>query len=403
MRMVFAGILSLIALPAAAEPRQYGNIIYDAPRNWDAFEPRFGAATLNFNAPGGICEYCYVYFALGSAKKGKLTDFLAAQAARFVDPDDSAGLKILQAPRNAPLGTHPAAMMGVSVNGEMHILIAIELKDSFELVAFKGPAFDAADIKESTSTFQTYALNMFERLTFVSEGARPVMPAPTPGDLSGLWWGWSTSWSAQLDMAMRMEIAYRHIMFWPDGYFYDGTPPNGLNPFDAAALTVKGDANFGTYRVAGKTLALTYVTGRKVTLQRDGDGWKIGDQTLHMIDSLPDNTAIDGTISAFFYSGFIPGSGVSGGMSSSSATTFHPDGTYDGSSFGGAFGNFDSGGELTGGFATNSGDNTHGGHYVIRDGLLIQTPNGGGQIRFSLAYRADGNIMIGDQILAHQN
>ncbi len=70
--------------------------------------------------------------------------------------------------------------------------------------------------------------------------------------------------------------------------------------------------------------------------------------------------------------GFAPGSGVSGGVSSSSLTVFYPDGRYSGSSSAAPIGSFDSGG----GYAVSNGDED-GGTYEVRDGLVIFQPGEG--------------------------
>ncbi|MGL5012241.1 MAG: hypothetical protein ACRC6I_20425, partial [Paracoccaceae bacterium] len=117
-------------------------------------------------------------------------------------------------------------------------------------------------------------------------------------------------------------------------------------------------------------------------------------------DLLPSGTRLNGSISSFFYTGFSPGSGIEGGMSGGSDTTFLPDGTYSGSSYGGAFGNFvDGGGSTTGGFATSGDGNESGGRYEIRDGMLIQYPGDGSPATMAFVSRTGEGILIGEDFL----
>jgi hypothetical protein len=146
---------------------------------------------------------------------------------------------------------------------------------------------------------------------------------------------------------------------------------------------------------------LTFATGEEERLTLGSDDSITDDnRTMYKVNPLPDGTRLDGGVYSFFYSGFSPGSGIEGGMSGSSSTTFLPDGTYVGESFGGAFGNFvDGGGSTTGGFATSSGDDSEGGRYEVRDGLLIQYPANGDAPTQSMIYDTGDEIMIDDQFL----
>ncbi|WP_208351621.1 hypothetical protein [Pseudaestuariivita rosea] len=80
-----------------------------------------------------------------------------------------------------------------------------------------------------------------------------------------------------------------------------------------------------------------------------------------------------GVQSSFFYTGFTPGSGISGGISSSSEIVFYHDGTFTSDHFSGAFDNFDNGG----GFATSKETNDVRDRYEVGDGVIrMQMPDG---------------------------
>jgi hypothetical protein len=398
MRLI-AVILCLLGHAAMADPLQHGNVIYTMPPHWDTGRDDDGIQVLTYDPPDEVCEYCYIYIGTGEAKSGTLEAFMQARAPLFLDEDDREGIQVIQQPKAVTEGGRTVALMGLKADGDMLVVMGTALKDRFEIMAFKGPASDEADLAATTKTLQDQFLPMFTSLQFVSEGATSLLPEPTPGKMAGLWWGFYTYSTLGMDMMMKMELDHRRLTFWPDGYFYDGTPPNGLLALNRDALLAVSDGHFGTYRRVGRRLNLTFATGEeeRLTLGSD-DSMEDDNRTLYKVDPLPDGTKLNGGVSSFSYTGFTPGAGIEGGISSSSSTTFLPDGTYTGESFGGAFGNFvDGGGSTTGGFSTSSGDDSHGGRYEVKNGLLIQYPNGGGQPTQSMIYDTGDEIMIDDQ------
>ncbi len=387
------------AAAARTEPRQFGNVIYDLPPGWTAGATENGVLNILSDLPGDRCEFCRIY--LGPSRKGAGSPvaFLPSQTGVFVADDEKSDVRVVSGPEAMTLGGHKAAMAGISVGGDVQIIIAVRLGDRFQLLGFYGSVIQDGDLQEAMAVFTEQAAPFFESLAYVSEGAKGLLPDPVPGDLSGLWWGWKNSWVMQLDLTMAYRMDQRRIVFWPDGQFYDGLPPEGLKRLDRRKLIDAGNTDFGVYAVQGSDLRLTFADGRTEVLPRRGADWVDGERALGRVEALPDGSTIKGAVSTFSYTGFAPGSGVSGGISSGSDTIFRKDGTYDGSSFGGAFGGFEGlGGDTTGGYAT-SGETPHGGRYEIRDGLLIQHPSDGSPPRQSLIYRAGGDIMIGDLFL----
>jgi hypothetical protein len=402
MRKLLSALPFFLAAPLCAETYQHGNIIYDLPAGWSVGGVENGIRTILSDLPDDACEFCYIYLGSGGPKSGSLADYTKAAAPAFVDEDDRDQIQILQAPELSTLGDMTVALMGMLVDGDPYFVVGYELNDRYEVVAFQGYGGYEGDAIEGTmATFSDQVLPIFEGLQFVSEGATPLMPDPEPGDLAGVWWGWHYSNSFGIDGTVRIEIDHRRLVFWTDGYFYDGTPPAGLQPIDGEALMATGNDAFGTYLQSGSTLTLNFSTGTTETLTVNADGSLTdADRDLFAVEPLADGTVLDGGVSSFFFSGFTPGSGVEGGVTSASSTTFYPDGTYTGESFGGAFGNFvDGAGSLTGGFATDGGDDTTGGRYEIKDGLLIQYPANGAPPTMSMAILTSEGVMIDDQFL----
>ncbi len=394
-------ILFLALAPCAwAERLQHGNIIYTLPPHWDTGAIENGIQILTYDPPDDVCEYCYIHLGPGAAKSGSLIDYVTRMGPQFVDEDDRASIDAVQPATMTNLGPLNVALSAFTADGDPFFVFGFELTDRFEVIAFEGYAGYEGEAMDATmATLQEQIIPMLSGLQFISEGAASLMPEPVPGPLEGMWWGWYQYTGLGLDMMIRLEIDHRRLVFWKDGYFYDGTPPTGLAPIDAEAYRNAGDTQFGTYRKIGSKVELTFATGETETLRLiDEGGLQDANRDLFPYDTVADGTRLNGGVSSFYYSGFTPGAGIEGGISSSSSTTFLPDGTYTGESFGGAFGNFvDGGGNLTGGFSTGGDGNATGGRYEIKDGVLIQYPNDGSAPSVSMVIRTDEGLLIDDQ------
>ena len=386
--------LLLVPTIATAEQRQFGNSVYSPPPGWISGNDSDGKLVFLSDLPNDLCEFCYINLSASQPGRGSLEMYLNREKLRFVDPDDRESTKVVGDQTLVSLAGHQAAMQGLKVDGNIQVVIALSLGDRFELFGFQGDARDEETLAESMSVFQNQVLPFFDKMTFVSAGAAPVLPAPRPGDLDGVWWGWSTSTVFGLDMMMQQRMDYRTLIFWPNGYFFDGTPPEGLAKINPDALQEMANPDYGVYLKSGSKLTLTFATGEVEELTPNGEDWDDGQKTLSKVEPIADGTALVGATSSFFYSGFTPGSGVAGGVSSSSSTEFFADGTYTGENFGGAFGNFDGGG----GFATSNNGAT-GGTYTVRDGLVISTPSDGAPPTAALALRVGDDILIGNEFL----
>ncbi|MHA3915326.1 hypothetical protein [Halovulum sp. GXIMD14793] len=278
---------------------------------------------------------------------------------------------------------------------QIYMFLAGQLPDRIELLIFRGPARDEEDVTETMATFQEVVLPLFSSMKFVSLGASPLMPSPRPGKYEGVFWGWENYTTLGLDGFMQMRQNHRHLVFWPEGYVYDGEPPEGLAMPDIEALIAAGDTNLGVYQAGWRGLRLIFANGEVEEIKRKGDMLVADGMEMRQVSVLPDGSRISGSISSLTYSGFSPGSGMQGGVGASSETVFDKRGRYAGSRFTGGSGSFDAGG----GFAlSNEGKNA--GTYEIMDGLLIQRPSGGGPELRHLIYKNNlDQIMIGDQFL----
>jgi hypothetical protein len=403
MRIAIALCFALFSSALHAETGQYGNVIFDLPAGWKTGNDYYGYQIV-IEDTGDPCKSCYLYVGLGSPKSGDLLTFLEAQKELFLDDDDKGSEQIISDPDLVDFSSYPAALLGMKVGGKVVLMLALELPDRYEIFGFEGGATDEETMTASIEVFQTQALGIILGAKYVSEGAAPLLPAAEPGDLTGIWWGFGTETKLGLDGYMKYEMAYRKIVFWPDGYFYDGTPPLGLQPLDTDALYATGDMDFGTYRIDGDGLTLNWAAGWTEVLDPDGDEWSDGDMTLGPVEALDDGEVLDGSISSFSISNFAPGTGVTGGSFSYSDVTFRPDGSYLASGSGGVSVNVESAeGDNQGGLNTTSEDPSATGTYEIRDGLLITTPADGAPPSSKLIFRALDEIMIGDREFSPAN
>ena len=394
-----AALLALAALPARAEPRQFGNVVYDLPADWSVGAEEGGTLTLLIDADDEVCPYCTVSFATGRAPTGDLASWVRGQSMTFVDEDDRGSVEVLSQPEMTAMGAMQVAMMGQRVDGDVQVLMAFDAGGPRELVAFEGWAYDEEEVARTLGYFQSDVVPFLEGLTFVSAGAESLMPEAVAGRLDGLWWGWSQGFTMGLDMMMTPTMEYRTLAFWPDGRFYDGTPPQGLAPLDPEALTAASDTAWGTYREEKGAVVLTFADGEVERLARAGDALTDESRTLSEVEPLPDGARLDGTTQDTSVVALGPvGGAVSGAAVSESSRTYRPDGTWTGSDYSGASATFSSGGDATGGFSTTDGDRPARGTYEVRGGLLVETPSDGSEPALAFV-NPDGETMIGELFL----
>ena len=393
MRSALILCLGLLGCPAGAETRQHGNMIFDIPTGWATGAVRDdGSLTLYSDLPKDECQFCYIYIAPSMPVSIAPDRWLTAQAKRFVDTDevDTPQVEVVQAAEPTGLKGYEAAMLVQRVDGDMQVLVAVRLSGQMELVGFQTQSYDDEDLAEGLAVLQRDFLPMLEKARFVSEGAASLMPAPQPGDLSGVYWGTYTWWTVGMDGLMQMQIDHRWLTFWPDGTFYDGTPPEGLTGFDPAARLAQGDMEWGSYRLSGMDLTLTYVSGEVEAITLDEDGLQTDTSVLSRVEPLADGTKITGMVSTFYFSGF---AGMTGGVSQATDTKFRPDGTWAFTSSGGAFGSFDGGGYAT------SNENFAAGKYEVKDGLVIRYGEDGVLVGQEVIFKAGDTLWIGSELL----
>lgn len=121
---------------------QFGNVVYTLPPGWTLGADYDGQQIILSDLPDDLCEYCYIYISAGFPATGSLTDFLLGKQGTFVDEEDRDGIEIMAQPDPLFASGRDAAMMGIMVDSDFQMLIAYDLGDGYELLAFGGYADD---------------------------------------------------------------------------------------------------------------------------------------------------------------------------------------------------------------------------------------------------------------------
>ncbi|MEJ6401451.1 hypothetical protein [Yoonia sp. 2307UL14-13] len=387
---------TLWAGPLPAQDRQFGDILYDPPQGWDEGREKDGVKIFLSDLPGDRCEFCYVFLSTSQPDTGTLGRFLIDNLTLFEDPEDRDDFEALGAADAIEMAGRPALMRGYRFDGrKLYILIAVDLGDRKTLLGFRGSFSDEDELREISDTFSGEIIPFFDGLTFVGGTDDQLLPVATAGEMSGVWWGWRQVVGIGLDGMTRIDIDHEILVFYPDGHVYRGTPPGGVDTIDRNSMMDAFDPDFGIYTQNGRRrIDITYADGRReeLTWNRSERAWSDGTIDYREVTPVADGTPLDGGLYDFNYTGFTPGSGIEGGIASSSETTFRPDGTFTGDSFGSVSGNFDGGG-----FTFSDGD-AQSGTYVIENGLLIMTDRRG-ETSAEIIFDTGDGILIGDQFL----
>jgi hypothetical protein len=393
----YLGLFLLLAHPLAAETRQHGNVIFDIPEGWHSGAVLDdGTLVLWSDLPRDECQFCRITIATSTQTGARADTWVASQSARFTDPEDDAPqITRLSEPEIVNLNGRPASVLAQKVDSDIQVLLAVQLFGRMELIGFEGEADDADRAAETMRVFQRDVMPLVEAARFVSEGANPLLPDPQRGELHGVWWGTATWWNMGIDGLMKMEIDHHWLTFWPDGIFYDGTPPAGTASFDRAERLAAGDMEWGSYRLEGARLTLSYASGEVEVLEAEDGRFSIGDRVMDPITPLADGTKLNGVVSTLFVSGFAPGMSTSGGgVTAMTDTRYNLDGTWSFSSYTGASASFDNGA----GFATGA-ESSDTGRYEVKDGLVILHAQDGSVVASHYIFNAGSAVWIGSNML----
>ena len=387
-------ILLLVTSPASAlaETRQFGNIVFTMPSGWLGGKVESTTKILLPRSRVADCTGCRIYLGKGSLKHENLETFLLGQIHGLHNGDDRSKIKMKTKPASFQAGSHEALFVTWSfAEREIFLGLAIELSSRYEFTAFRARS-DGSDV---TKKMNRYFEPFVASLKFVSEGEPALLPEARPGSLAGVYRGYQLGVSVGAGGAGTLSQQYKTLVFWRDGHFYEGTPPNGLAPLDTKELLEAYDSAFGVYREQESQIVLTFSDGRKQSMSPLSDGrWQLDEREMLPVEPVEDNSRFDSRLSAMTFGGFTSGSGIDGGTLAALDIQLFDDGTYSVNSMLSTGGGFSGGG----GFAAGGRERAEG-TYQVKDGLIRFIAQDGKQLPPKLIYRHRAKIFIGSMEL----
>ena len=379
--MIVRTLLALSVLfatfePALARDRQVGNIVFNPPPDWDVGNVRDeGWVIIRNDRKDERCRFCKIVVHIGTEARGGFERWVKARMKLALDDGEVAKKMSTNVIQDRRLGEVHTFTRTIKDRGtEMQMFMAFKMKDRWEMIHFSGDADDKEELKESAAAMSEEFVPMLKTIGFVSEGRKPVLGKPVPGNFDGVWFGSRIDTGINMDGTMRMDVRPVIFTFWSDGRFFEGVPESGFSQFEYDDAVLTQTTETGNYILKDTELKLFYADGEIDALPREGDVLTDGNAKLFRVRLPPPNLQFEGTLSNFSYSPFA--AGISGGIASASNWRFFGDGTYTSDRFVGASGSFDTGG----GFATSTDGAIKRGTYRIGDGLIRLTPPKGDEI-----------------------
>ncbi|MGC4094637.1 MAG: hypothetical protein QM756_43320 [Polyangiaceae bacterium] len=393
-------LAACMAGPALAELRQYCDVVYDLPPGWVLHNDGEGYQHLR-PRNRDMCKGCSLYITGGMTARAARAVLSRGGFGQFLSEDDPAPEQIGE-PGTMRAGQTALTIGGWKLGEDLLFVAAVEIGEQAAVIGFRGAGGTPEALTATGDTFQETITHLANTLYHTPAGGPPVMPAAQAGPLDGIYWGSVTRSSLGLDGMMKMDIDSRVFVFWPEGFFYDGEPEEGLALPDLSAFTCPDETNadWGTYRTRGKEVTVTYLTGDTETMRLSSESLYDGDRQMFRADPVEDDERIEGVISRFSYSAFDPNI-ISGGASSSSYVAYRKDGTYVTSSSQGVAGSIQGIGVDAGtvGGVASSSESNGGGTYRIADSALHMAPADGSAPLSRLIYRLGDDIFIGTEPL----
>lgn len=402
LRPVLATLCALATttLPAHADKRlfQYGDVVFPIPEGWSGMRDS-GPGYKSLQRWDAPCKNCMLYVTGSQRPPRDLADWLNRSSRSFSDATD---------PRPEPFGEVSVMAGGQGAMGVWQIgddwlmLMGLPVNDRAVLVGLRIPGRWLDAVPDSLAEAQTVLAGLSEDIYVTPQGGPAAMPPPQPGPLDGIYWGTVTRTNYGLDGMMQFDIQGRAVVFWPEGWFYDGAPANGMAPPTARELipTEAGDTNWGTYRIEDGMVRITYTNGYTDRMRMTaGASLYDGDRQMFQAEMVPDGLRFSGSQSWSYYSGFNPVV-MSGGVASRSHIFFSSDGTYSTGGWSSVSGTMKGPGiganqidiGAVGGFSERAPD---GGRYEVKGGVIHMIPDDGSRPYQRLIYRIGGGLMVG--------
>lgn len=379
---------TLVASPLLAEVRQYGNVIYTVPEGWQNGSITHGIQLIHPEGKDTSCEDCMMLMPIGEPAQRPLPDDLKELATLIPGVENHGKARILQAPRVGEEGGRTIGVIAAQAGEMLYIVLATHAGDQVQALAFRGPGADHTTRARTLAAFEAQVVPMFLSARYLSEGAKPLLPRPVAGPLDGIWYGARPMWTVGTNRSLRQETDHELVVFWKDGFFYNGLPPNGLHDPDVASLFAAGDTRLGAYRVQAYRLSLLHGTGKTEEWRLNGEKIEVSDDlTLQRVPPLPDGARFGGRLDLFSDTG----AGPHDHMSPSGYVDFRRDGTWVSKTY-----------SLSGGLVPVAAHDDglgleRSGTYEVVEGTLIRFD--GAEEHRNPIFRWHGGIMIGTQAL----
>ncbi|MDO5642220.1 MAG: hypothetical protein Q4G26_07520 [Paracoccus sp. (in: a-proteobacteria)] len=386
--------------PALAEPLQYSDTVFNRPDGWVLYRGGEGFRQLGRRYRES-CDDCLMFVTASRPAPADLARLARDSARLFLSSDDPTP-QISTEPLAGDFGAMKMAMGSWMVGDDLLFIVPVQQGDKATIIGFRGPAGTPEQITETSETFETSLMSMIDGLYFIPPG-KPLMPPPEPGPFDGIYWGSVTRSTLGMDGMMQMDIQSRAVVFWKEGWFYDGTPENGMTPPTPAELVPweHGDGDWGTYRIEGNQISVTYTSGgtESFRVAASGTSFYDGDRQMFQAEQVPDGLRFSGSQTWSSYSGFNP-TIIVGGAASRSYVAYHSDGTYSGGGWSSVTATVQGQGigadqttlGGTAGFRQSAPD---GGRYEVKGGVIHMIPDDGSAPYQKLIYRIGGGLMIG--------
>ncbi|MEM9795369.1 MAG: hypothetical protein AAF919_02705 [Pseudomonadota bacterium] len=371
--------LALFALPAAAEPRQAGNILYDLPAGWEAVETEtdtdgFPATELRHEdwLDNGLPFVTLTRGTNDPPDGDALLGWASSHLQAHLELDDDERLTMENWKELGDFGPGPVWFgVGAVANPDTGTVsdvvgaFLLDLGERAELVFTEVRVRRVEDPAAALKAAVAFLTGSLEGFRFVSKGAQPLLGAPRPGPFAGVYHGTHLRIMPGFDGSVQTDLVHELVVMQADGRFYEGIPPGGVAGLNDPDLRLMRTGDWGHYEVSGDRVTLRYANGEVDDMDYEDGTLTFGNATLSPIGLLPDGTTFAATRESIFFVATGIGFDNRTSVSGSSTIVFRTDGTFGREGFTGATGTYD-----TGAFAT-SNETSADGRYEVRGGEIV--------------------------------
>jgi hypothetical protein len=385
--LMFSVVVAVVSLATARADdgglvRQVGDIIYTVPAGWSK-SGGSGYVELATDDKARFPVHCTmrIYPSVLKAEfdggaEAFLRERMRADLAEMVADDKDTRIFGPERKDTTTVGQTPALAIARGIeNGRrrMELYYVLDRPTRFAVIRFVAPARDHDTAAAVSKVIEGPVRATLASLRFVGEDAKPLLGAPKPGPLDGVWWGTGLEnrYGVNGLELQRITSAYT---FRADGRFLRGVPDQQIEDLDFKRLIRERTGAVGNYRVVGDKLMLDYADGDARSLHFHPGSNVVRDGKVTMTAArLPhDGFTFEGTRTRTHYTSFSTGLSSTGGVGGERTWVYRKDGTFTSDRSVSVTGSYDQGG----GFAGQSNRDKIPGRYRVIDGKLETTEAG---------------------------